>query len=65
MIAKLRELRKAKGMTQEELAKASNIHRVTISKYEAQKIDPSIESAGRLANVLGCTIEDLIGEKGA
>lgn len=60
MVAKLREIRKAKGMTQEQLAKASGIHRITISKYEAGKVDPKTENAERLAAALGVTVDDLI-----
>ena len=48
MVAKLKEIRKARGMTQEQLAKASGIHRVTIAKYEAQSVDPSTENAEKL-----------------
>lgn len=60
MVAKLREIRKAKGMTQEQLAKASGIHRITIAKYEAGKVDPKTENAERLAAALGVTVDDLI-----
>ena len=60
MIAKLRELRKARGMTQAALAKAANVHRITIAKYESGKVDPTLESAERIAAALGCTVNDLI-----
>lgn len=65
MIANLREIRKARGMTQEQLAKATGIHRVTIAKYEAQNVDPTIENAERLASALGVTVDELIEKKGA
>ena len=64
MIAKLKEIRKEHGMTQEQLAKATGIHRVTIAKYEAQKVDPTTECAERIATALGVTVDDLIGKKG-
>lgn len=63
MIAKLKEIRKLRGMTQEQLAKASGIHRVTIAKYEAQSVDPSIENAEKLASVLGVTVDALIEKR--
>ena len=60
MVTNLREIRKARGMTQEQLSKASGIHRVTIAKYEALRIDPKMECAERLATALGVTVADLI-----
>ena len=44
----------------EILAQAAQINRVTIAKYEAGKVDPTMKSAERLANALGVTINDLI-----
>ena len=37
---KIRELRKAAGRTQEELAKAIGITHATLSRYESGTIDP-------------------------
>lgn len=64
MIANLRTIRKLRGMTQEELAKVSGIHRVTIAKYEAMTVDPTVEAAEKIANALGCTVNDLIRRDG-
>lgn len=64
MIAKLRDIRKQRGMTQEQLAKATGIHRVTIARYETQKIDPTTECAKKLAAALGVTVDELIGKPG-
>ena len=47
-------------MTQEELADKSGVHRVTIAKYETMDIGMTLESAKRIADVLGCTIDDLV-----
>ena len=60
MVANLQAIRKARGLTQGELAQAAQINRVTIAKYEAGKVDPTMKSAERLANALGVTINDLI-----
>ena len=60
MIAKLRDIRKEHGMTQEQLAKATGLHRVTIAKYETSKVDPTTECAEKIADALGVTIDDLI-----
>lgn len=60
----LKALRKERGMTQEELANAVNIHRVTIAKYESGKVSPTLESAAKLAKALGVPIERLIKKAG-
>ena len=43
---KLQELRKAKGLTQEELAKELYVSRTAISKWESGKEYPNIDSLG-------------------
>lgn len=60
---RIKEIRKAKGMTGAELAKALNTTPVNISRYETGKRMPSIEKAVEMAKVLGVTIEELIGKK--
>lgn len=64
MVSNLKEIRKAKGMTQAQLAKAAKIHRITISKYEAGRVDPTLNSAEKLASALGVTVDELIGKAG-
>ncbi len=59
MVSNLKNIRKAKGMTQGELAEAARLHRITIAKYEAGIVSPTLESAQRLANALGVPIEAL------
>ena len=55
-------LRKVRGLSQGELAKASGIHRVTIAKYESMDMgkNASLKNAAKLADALGCTVDDLI-----
>ena len=60
MVANLKAIRKQCGMTQGELAKLAGINRITIIKYESGKVDPTIESATKLANALGVTVDELI-----
>lgn len=64
MVSNLKEIRKAKGMTQAQLAKAAKIHRITIAKYEAGRVDPTLNSAEKLAAALGVTVDELIGKAG-
>jgi len=57
---RIKQMREAKNMTQDELADKSGVHRVTIAKYETMDIGMTLESAKRIADALGCTIDDLI-----
>lgn len=61
---KLQELRKTKGLTQEELAKALYVSRTAISKWESGRGYPSIDSLKQIANYFSVTIDELLsGEK--
>jgi transcriptional regulator with XRE-family HTH domain len=60
MVVNIKAIRKQRGMTQAQLAIASNIHRVTIAKYEAGKVKPSLDSAERMAGALGVPVDELI-----
>ena len=55
----VKDMRKAKGMRQEDLAKACGVSRQTIIAVENDKYDPSLDLALRLARVLGLTVEEL------
>jgi transcriptional regulator with XRE-family HTH domain len=57
----LRELRAAKGMTQEDLAKKSKVTRPYIAKIETGgKTNPSIAVLRRLAKALGVPVAELL-----
>lgn len=62
---RIKELREARGLTQFELSERSGIHRVTIARYEIGDIGISLENAARIADALGCTVNDLIGAEDA
>lgn len=51
-------------MSANELAKAAGITITSVYRYEYGMREPSVEIAARIARVLGCTVEDLIDEKG-
>lgn len=59
MLNRIRELRKAQGYRQEDLAEAVGVTRQTIIAIENNKYDPSLELAMRLARLLGTPVEDL------
>ena len=56
---RIKELRKNRGISQEELAKAMDVSRQTIHSLEADRYNPSILLAHRLAVFFGLTIEEL------
>jgi putative transcriptional regulator len=56
---RLRELRKAKGLNQADLAEVLQISRQTIIALEADKYDPSLPLAYRLAVFFDIAVEEL------
>ena len=61
---KLQELRKGRGLTQEELAEALYVSRTAISKWESGRGYPSIDSLKEISNYFSISIDDLLsGEK--
>ena len=57
---KLKELRKEKGLTQEELANQLFVSRTLISKYESGAIYPTKENAEKIAHFFNVSLSDLI-----
>lgn len=57
---KLKELRKEKGLTQEELANQVFVSRTLISKYESGAIYPTKENAEKIAQFFNVSLSDLI-----
>lgn len=56
----IKELRKEKAYTQEELAKKINSTKATISKIETGKISPSLEVLTKIASELGTNISYIL-----
>ena len=59
----LRELRKSKGFTQEELATKINVVRQTVSKWEKGLSVPDADSLQKIADVLEVDVSQLLGAK--
>ena len=57
---KLQELRKQKGLTQEELAESLYVSRTAISKWESGRGYPGIDSLKAIAKFLSVTIDELL-----
>lgn len=67
--ARIAELRRKRAMSQEALAAAAGINRVTLARLEAGLHEPSLETLERLASALRTTlrvefVEPRIGRKG-
>lgn len=58
----IKYLRKIKRISQQELADKLKINRSTISRYEADIMDPTIENVIEVSNVLGVTVADMVGK---
>ena len=57
---KLQELRKHKGLTQEELAEVLFVSRTAVSKWESGRGYPSIDSLKAISKFFGITIDELL-----
>ena len=57
---KLQELRKQKGLTQEELAAALYVSRTAVSKWESGRGYPNIDSLKAIARYFSVTIDELL-----
>ena len=56
---RIEEIRKARDVNQEELARALGVSRQTISSLENGRYNPSIELAYKLSKYFGMTIEEV------
>lgn len=61
---KLQELRKSRGLTQEELAESLYVSRTAVSKWESGRGYPSIDSLKEISNYFSVSIDELLsGDK--
>lgn len=57
---KLQELRKRKGLTQEELAECLYVSRTAVSKWESGRGYPNIDSLRAIAKFFSITVDELL-----
>ena len=57
---KLQELRKSRGLTQEELAEKLYVSRTAVSKWESGRGYPNIDSLKAIARLFSVSIDDLL-----
>ena len=62
---RLQELRKQKGLTQEELAQALFVSRTAISKWESGRGYPNIDSLKAISSFFSVTIDELLSSREA
>lgn len=58
---RIKELRIACGWNQVELAKSLNVTKQTVSNWENDNIQPSVEMLIRLSRIFGVTTDYLLG----
>lgn len=56
---KIRELRKAQGLSQEELAEEVGLSRTMVSLWEREEFEPSLLSAICLADFFNVSLDEL------
>ena len=56
---KIKEIRKAMKMSQDELANKCNVTRQTVNAIENEKYDPTLLLAFKLSKNLDCKVDEL------
>ena len=59
MLTRIKELRTARGMTQQQLAQLVHVSARTIISIEKEQYSPSLMLAYRIAEVFGVSVEEL------
>ncbi len=62
---RIQAARQRQGITQGNLAKSIGVERSTVSKWETGKSNPRAEMLPKLADLLKCTVDDLVRSKEA
>lgn len=58
------KLRKAAGMTQEQLAEKLGVSRQTVSKWEVETSIPDLEKIVQISRIFAVSLDDLVREEG-
>ena len=58
---KIREYRKHRKWTQDELAKRLGVERSAVAKWESGKSQPQAARLVALAEVFGCSVDEILG----
>ena len=60
---KLKEMRINLGMTQEELAAKLDVGQSSVALWETGKNFPTVKKLIQIAEIFGCTLDDLIDKE--
>lgn len=60
--SRISELRKKKNWSQSDLAKAINVSRIIVGRYERNEAAPSIDIAKKMAEAFEVSLDYLVGE---
>jgi transcriptional regulator with XRE-family HTH domain len=60
---RVRSLRRAQGLTEEQLAEAADLNPRTVQKIEAGQINILVTTLVRIQSALNCTAGEFFGEK--
>ena len=58
---RIRELRRARGLSQQRLAEIVCVHQTAVSQWESGRTTPDLEIAQNLARFFGVTVDELLG----
>lgn len=61
---RLQTLRLARGLSQSQLAKVAGVPLGTLQGWERGRRTPLLDAAAKLADALGCTLDELAGREG-
>lgn len=61
MLYSLKNLRKSKGLTQQQLADLAGVSKQSVVAWEKNKAEPSVDSIKKIAHALGITTDELCG----
>lgn len=59
----IKQLREAAGLTQYQLAQRMELYPSAVFKWETGRGNPTLENAMKLADLFGCTMDELLGRK--
>ena len=57
----IRELRKGKKLTQDDLAPLLNVTRATLANWEVNRADPNLEDLNKIADFFNVSVDYLLG----
>ena len=60
MLTKIKEMRKRINMTQGDLADQLSVTQGAVSQWETGLTNPSLETLVKIAEVLNCTVDELL-----